>query len=690
MTELVRQDTPSSSMTDRPSSIRLVLLSFLMLFVELGLIRWSGAYVVYLSFFTNFVLLASFLGVGVGFLRARARGDLFRFAPLAIAGLIGFLAVFPVEGGRVAGELQFVGGFGWPALPRWMSLAIVFLLAFAIMAALAEGVARTFVRFAPLEAYRWDILGSILGIAGFSGLAFLHASPLVWGAIAATVYLAVAERPHTLHLVPLAAVLVVLAVLSFASNTRWSPYYRVETTEPTAEGSVPISVNGRPHQRIMPLASMETDQAFRFAPYRHVRENPLTDVLIVGAGSGNDVAIALAQGAGHVDAVEIDPVLQRLGRDLHPDRPYQDPRVSVHIEDGRSFLHDVDRRYDLVLFSIPDSLTVLAGQSSLRLESYLLTEEAMWEVRDHLKPGGAVSMYHYYLPVVVDRYASALHRVFGRRPCLELSAGSGARPRTVLTVGARAGAVACDERWTRPASLPDPVTDDHPFAYLVGRGIPAFYQITLLGILLGSAVAVRLTAGPFGRMRPYADLFFMGAAFLLLETSNVVRFALLFGTTWLVNALVFAGILLSVYLAIEVARRWRPRRPRRLYAPLFGAIAVAWAVPPESLLGLGLVARFAAAVALGFAPVFLANLVFADRFRDVGSSAVAFGTNLLGAIVGGVLEYGALVVGYRALLIVVAALYAAAFVAGREHLVSRGSADLSRRPAAVEAAARRA
>src|ERR687895_1265358 len=102
---------------DAPSPARLVLLSFLMLFVELGLIRWSGTYVVYLSFFTNFVLLASFLGVGVGFLRARARGDLFRLFPLLLAALVLFLAVFPVQGGRVAGRLQFVGAFGWPALP---------------------------------------------------------------------------------------------------------------------------------------------------------------------------------------------------------------------------------------------------------------------------------------------------------------------------------------------------------------------------------------------------------------------------------------------------------------------------------------------------------------------------------------------------------------------------------------------
>ena len=674
MTVEERADASSPPLAGTGSPARLIVLSFLMLFVELGLIRWSGSYVVYLAFFTNFVLLASFLGVGVGFLRARAPRDLSGWAPVAVALFLLFIAIFPVEGGRVAGELRFVGGFGWPALPKWVSLGAIFVLAFLAMATIAEGVGRTFVRFPPLEAYRWDILGSIAGIAAFSILAFLQAPPLVWGSIAALLFVWVLRRPTVVQVVALGVFLVVLALLSLAPDTRWSPYYRIRTTPADADGSVGIAVNGRPHQRIMPLSTMETNQTFRFQPYRDVPDHPLENVLIVGAGSGNDVAIALSQGARHVDAVEIDPVIQALGRDRHPDRPYQDPRVTVHVEDARSFLHDTEARYDLVLYAIPDSLTVLAGQSSLRLESYLLTVEAMREVRAHLTERGAVSMYHYYLPLVVDRYASALDRVFGHPPCLDLAPGAGPRPRTVLTAAVQEGDLACDRRWEEPDTLIDPVTDDHPFAYLVGSGIPPFYQVTLLLILLGSLLAVRTVAGPFGAMRPYLDLFAMGAAFLLLETSNVVRFALLFGTTWLVNALVFGGILVSVYLAIEVSRRVRFRRPSTLYVPLFGALVVAWAVPPEALLGLPFVPRLLAAVALGFTPVFIANLIFADRFRDVGSSAVAFGTNLLGAIVGGVLEYGALVTGYRALLIVVAVLYACALLAGRSHLTARRAA----------------
>ena len=175
-------------MTERRSSARLILLSFLMLFVELGLIRWAGAYVIYLSFFTNFVLLASFLGVGVGFLRAGARRSLFPLAPAALTALILFLALFPVEGGRVNGVLQLVGGFGWSPLPTWLSLSVIFVLSFTTMAAIAEGVARAFGRFEPLEAYRLDILGSILGILAFSALSLLEAPPLAWGIVVAVIF----------------------------------------------------------------------------------------------------------------------------------------------------------------------------------------------------------------------------------------------------------------------------------------------------------------------------------------------------------------------------------------------------------------------------------------------------------------------------------------------------------------------
>jgi hypothetical protein len=69
-----------------------------------------------------------------------------------------------------------------------------------------------------------------------------------------------------------------------------------------------------------------------------------------------------------------------------------------------------------------------------------------------------------------------------------------------------------------------------------------------------------------------------------------------------------------------------------------------------------------AAIALAFAPIFCANLIFAARFADTSGSTAAFGANLLGALLGGTLEYASLIVGYRALLILAAVLYLVAFV----------------------------
>ena len=215
------------------------------------------------------------------------------------------------------------------------------------------------------------------------------------------------------------------------------------------------------------------------------------------------------------------------------------------------------------------------------------------------------------------------------------------------------------------ADGPAPVSDDRPFPYLRTPHVPRFYLMAIALVLGASVLAVRAAAGPMRGLWRQADVFFMGLAFLLLETKNVVGFALLFGTTWFVNALVFVSVLVSVLAAVEVSRRVRVRRPEWLYAVLAAALALNWIVPTEWLLTLAPGARLAVAGGVAFLPIFAANLIFADRFRDETQPTVAFSANLLGAVVGGVLEYTALLSGYRSLLFVVAGAYALALVASR-------------------------
>ena len=635
-----------------------------MLFLELALIRWIGSNVLYLSYFSNFVFLASFLGIGLGFLRANAAHNLFPFAPIALTALVAFVRVFPVEIDRSGTELIFFGALGTRSgLPPFVTLPLLFLGVAAVMALVGEGVARTFRWFSPLEAYRLDILGSLAGIITFSALAFLEAPPFVWGVVVAAALFLLIDRRRALWQAPaLAAMLTLLGLESAVPTDSWSPYYKIRLN-PHPSGAVTLLVNGIPHQTI-DLAQRRLDQVPIYGlPYQHRKAMPAS-VLIVGAGTGDDVAIALRLGAQHIDAVEIDPRIHDIGVQRNPDRAFQDARVTSYVNDGRAFLEQTTRRYDLILFALPDSLTLVAGQSSLRLESYLFTAEAMQAARAHLTPDGAFGEYNYYRePWLVDRLAGTLQQVYGHPPCLD-STGQVGRL-ALLMASPNQAALQCPTLWRPAAATPAPATDDYPFLYLQQRTIPGFYLLTLALILGAALLLIRLGAGALRPMGRYLDLFLMGAAFLLLETKNVVQFALLFGTTWFVNSLVFVGILVAVYLAIEVARRIELGPPWRLYAALLAALTVAWLVPPDLLLGLTVVPRFIVAIVVAFAPVFLANLLFASRFRDVAASNLAFATNLLGAMLGGVLEYASLVTGYRALLIVIALLYAGAFMLQR-------------------------
>ena len=653
--------------------VRLVALSFLMLFVELAIIRWAGSNVVYLSYFSNFVLLGSFLGIGVGFLRSDRSRPLFPWAPLALALLVVFVAIFPVEIDRSGAAVIYFGNFSPSGLPPWVMLPLVFLAAAIVLATIADGVARTFALFEPLEAYRLDILGSIAGIVGFSLLSFTGAPPIAWGAVASLVFVLVLEVPEKRRIVmvwaPIVALLGALAIESATPYLYWSPYYKVKVHPETADGLVAgLSVNGIPHQAITSIEFRRATEPVYFLPYERFQMPVDPRVLIVGAGNGGDVAIALENGAAHVDAVEIDPRIQELGQDLNPERPYDDPRVSVHIDDGRAFLERTDETYDLIIFALPDSLTLVSGQSSLRLESFLFTEEGLDAARERLAPGGAFAMYNFYRePWLIDRLGGTLQSVYGRPPCLDTVGEFGGL--ALMMAAPDAETLSCNRTWTPlTAESPDPVHDDYPFLYLRDRALPPLYLAALGLVLVTALVAVRAFGGRFRAMTPYLDLFFMGVAFLLLETKNVVQFALLFGTTWFVNALVFTGVLLAVLGAVELAQRVRFRRPERLYALLLASLVVSFAVPQDALLQLDFPLRFGAAVTLAFLPIFVANLVFAERFKDVGSSTTAFGANLLGAMVGGVLEYASLITGYRVLLILVALLYGAAFLTGRRHL----------------------
>jgi SAM-dependent methyltransferase len=685
--------TPDARLLVAGVRTRLLLASALMLFLELALIRWLGANVVHLGYFSNIVLLGSFLGVGLGFLRARAGRRPPVYFPVVLTALVVLVHLVPVTVERGGGDLVYFTSLSASGPPVWVTLPAVFLGVAVVMAGPGELVAACFPLLERLEAYRYDLIGSLAGIAAFGLLSFLRAPSVVWGLVVAVltgVLLAPASlRPLGLPTVLVPAVLTglvgVLALESLTPGVSWSPYYKV-TTGDHRVGDLPVvgvSVNGIPHQNISALEPRLVSEPSYALPYLRVPRTGAGDTLVIGAGNGVDVDLALQRGATSVDAVDIDPRLLELGRELNPGRPYDDPRVNVHVDDGRAWLERTDRTYDTVILALPDSLTLVAGSGQVRLESYLFTAEALRAARDRVRPGGVFAMYNSYRePWLIDRYAATVEQAFGHAPCIDL-VGDGTHAVMVAAVDAAQQRCSTPQPGARPvgsalaaagdtSAAPGPVTDERPFPYLRTPSVPSRYLLVLLGILLVSVLAVRLAGARPARLRPYLDLALLGAAFLLLETRGVTRFALLFGTTWLVNALVFAGVLVGVLVAVEITRRL-PRPPSRVvgYALLAASLALTAAVPTAALLQLPVPARLAVAVAVTFAPIIAANIVFAARFAGTVDPTAAFAANLLGAMVGGCLEYLALLTGYPALVGVAALLYLGAFLLAPRAAVAR-------------------
>ncbi len=170
--------------------------------------------------------------------------------------------------------------------------------------------------------------------------------------------------------------------------------------------------------------------------------------------------------------------------------------MSRYINDGRAFLRTTptSTKYDLVIFALPDSLTLVSSQSAIRLESFLFTEEAFSSVRDHLSDQGVFVLYNYYRqPWLVTKLANMLHDIVRLRRRSSTSPRATRRRRWPTARWSRrcptASHQATPSRRYRSVGepAPTPATDDWPFQYLRTPFI-ADYYLAALGIVLLSAV----------------------------------------------------------------------------------------------------------------------------------------------------------------------------------------------------------
>lgn len=710
----------------RQRRLDLFLVSFLILFFELAAIRWFGATVIFLTFFTNIVLLACFLGMSVGLLAARRPQSIVRtvlpFALLACALAVAThlfywgssLVTIGMGNQQTSPQLVYfgtesrsIGPSHW-VVPIWAIGGVFFALIALTFVGLGQVMGRAFDTIPDrVAAYSIDVLGSLTGIAAFAAMSYLELPPTVWFVpiIALVLYFAGWRSP-----VQLAAAAATYAIVAIGAHAliehgpvSWSPYYKVAYSPVTHD----IATNDIGHQQIVSIASGGPGYMMPHLLNRDAGGARFEDVLIIGAGSGNDVAAALRAGAKHIDAVEIDPRIRELGVLYHPDRPYADPRVTVHLDDGRSFVHRTQRKYDLVIYALVDSLVLHSGYSSLRLENFLFTPQAFREVKATLKPDGVFAMYNYYRQGwVVARLASMAEQVFGEKPiviALPYKEHIGADERqdgaALVLVGQHSkrlqairsrfekgesfwlqgdvphnesinafAAKAPGREWLKVAPVKSGVervsllpSDDWPQLYLRSREIP--WAPIGQGMLVMAALSflILLAFAPRRRLRLNGQMFFLGAGFMLLETKGVVHMALLFGSTWVVNSIVFMAVLVMILAANLFVARVRPRRLWPFYALLVLALLVNALVPMTSFLSLPGIARTLVSCLVVFVPVVFAGVIFAAAFSHSSEPDVDLGSNIAGVIVGGLSEQLSLVFGFNLLLVVAIAYYLLAF-----------------------------
>jgi len=689
--EKYRAETSPASPTSWVShpGVELFLASFLSLFLELLLIRWVPSQIQVVAYYSSLMLISAFLGLGCGVLLANRGLGLQRwFGPFLLLLIVSILAMHGIEVKPSADELRFLSG----ALASTVSIPIVaiFLLNASVFVPLGELIGGYLRRIPPLEAYSWDLGGAIAGTLLFGLFSYFWFSPLLGCIVVMGVYLIYCRAPMNL-IITMAFFIVSMAVMLFwTDNTGiWSPYNhitvkKIEANDEQKPVSAPVqgigtmrdppfyvvqvnhafymrngTIDGRrysrPHELLLGLAEQYT------LPH-WIRPRAKT-ILIVGSGGGIDVEAALLSGAEHIDAVEIDPAIIRIGHEYNASQAYQDPHVSIYNADARGFFRQTRKSYDMVVFGFLDSQSLFSQMSNIRLDGYVYTRESFREAFALLRESGllSVSFFSAGKPWLLDRLVSMVQSTTAVVPLVYtdsterviILAGKGFVPKgPVRFLSYRRLA------WV-PEGTPE-ATDDWPYLYLRSRFIPVDYLVTI-GVLLFVSLTFIFATSDQRKLGIDLHFFFLGAGFLLLETKSITTISLYFGTTWFVSMVVILGVLIMVLLANLLASRVE-RFSLNWYLPLIVSVGFLYLFPIQNAAGWSFLLRLLFSLFVIPLPIFFAGLIFSSTFRESGDPSFSFGSNLLGAMVGGFVEYLGMITGMRALLLVVMIFYLASLL----------------------------
>ncbi|HKT70413.1 MAG TPA: methyltransferase domain-containing protein, partial [Terriglobales bacterium] len=406
------------------SWLNLVLVSLLSLFLELLMIRWISSEIRIFAYFKNFVLIACFLGFGLGCYLSRRRINLFSMlVPLSILSLFvnspfDFIRIRMAALPAMLGASSQVQVWGVPymvsdaaSLASLASALVICALLFVLIGFIFIPIGQMvgwYLENSPkgIAAYSVNVLAGLVGITLYTLLCFWYQPPIVWFVIAGVTTVLLLIKTPRLAVIAAGVFALLCVVISIAhpqspTHVYWSPYQKLTLTpEPDAEHPemYQLSTNDSWYQKIVNLSPEFVQTHSKAFEGRPVEWNAYNipykfypspqSVLVLGAGMGNDTAAALRNGAGHVVAVEIDPLIVKLGRELHFERPYDSPRVRVVLNDARNYIQNSNDRFDLIVFSLLDSHTTSSYYSNIRIDNYVYTIQALTAAKRLLSPDG--------------------------------------------------------------------------------------------------------------------------------------------------------------------------------------------------------------------------------------------------------------------------------------------------------------
>ncbi len=680
--------------------LKIIVACALSLFLELSIIRIHSSYIHFFSFLKNISLISCFLGLGIGYaLKNHKLVSLNYIFPLLFLQIvmIYFLSDTPVSS-ALFNPIQERMTMGQDTANTVIHLILIyfFLIFIFIFNALCfvplgHLISRLMKNVENLKAYSFNLVGSIVGILLFIFFSFIQTPPLVWIIFSFIIFLYLVKFNLKGYYLSIFSVLCLTIILSLniknKNSTIYSPYQNITIEHLTTPlNPVIIKTSHFFYQAVLNLSdeiSHMTDKIgfgnimgehvdiihereFYELPYL-ISNNKPNKILIVGSGSGNDVAAANRQKISNIHAVEIDPVIVEIGRDLHPEKPYENENVNIIIDDARSFINNVNYEYDLIVYGLLDSQMNLSSKGGIRLDSYVYTLEAFKEAKNKLSDDGFIAISFFaQSPEIAFKIYSMLSETFLNDPIV-LKSEINSRYVFVISKNINypfktqnLNFFKISNEFNNTNLEVDLSSDNWPFLYMAKKVYPISYLIIVLILSMSSIIFLKKFTH-IGKNNFSYTCFFLGAGFMLIETKCITEFAKIYGSTWLVNAIVISSILLMAFLANYLVIKKIKINFKINYLLILISISIGYYFFTYIDTKLNII-FYPIILTL---PILFSGIAFSRELLKIDSTSQALFANILGAMVGGFLEYNSMYFGFSFLYILAGFLYFLAFLTSK-------------------------